>query len=354
MTSHVFLVGTSAPEMKGDGAPTLRRMWIRRRRALLVTPMLALAVVAACSSADPEPTRAAPETTSLDDLATPVGEGEGAIRVLAMRGDAEAGRSDPDADWISDYEVQTGCRATIVQTSPDGLELDTITSNEWDVASVSGDLVRALVEVDRVAAVDTDLLPNYRSLFPYLAGRPWNTLDGRVYGVPIGWRPGPTTGDSWTTIAAAALGLQASRPDLEITDPFALDPTQFDAAVDAARGLVGAPLPTGLARADAWTVSAGTKHRNCAYMWLDWMLSADTNAQVAEWRDLAPATRDACDLTIDPEYCTTTTGASDLDAGDRLRFWTTPLAECVDGRTDVVCADREDWDVAWAEISGPG
>src|SRR5262249_42704454 len=89
----------------------------------------------------------------------------------------------------------------------------------------------------------------------------WNTVDGVVYGVPHGWganllmfnedvvKPAPTSWgvvfdagspykgkvtayDSPIYIADAALYLMKHKPELKITDPYALDDTQFNAAVD--------------------------------------------------------------------------------------------------------------------------
>src|SRR5206468_8691260 len=52
---------------------------------------------------------------------------------------------------------------------------------------------------------------------------------------------------------------------------------------------------------DTWMVAAKAKHPNCAYKWLDWIVSPKINAQVAAWFGEAPANRKACD--IDAKTC---------------------------------------------------
>ena len=36
----------------------------------------------------------------------------------------------------------------------------------------------------------------------------------------------------------------------------------------------------------------------------------------------------------------------------KIWYWTTPIKECLDGRTDVECTDYQDWTDAWTEIKG--
>ena len=44
-------------------------------------------------------------------------------------------------------------------------------------------------------------------------------------------------------------------------------------------------------------VSSKTEHPNCAYAWLNHIISPEANAAVAEWFGEAPANEKACDLT---------------------------------------------------------
>jgi len=112
-----------------------------------------------------------------------------------------------------------------------------------------------------VAPVNTDLLKSYADIRPWLKDKPWNSVDGQMYGIPQGWganllmwrkdlvKPAPTSWgavfdenspyagkitayDSPIYIADAALYLMKSQPDLGIKNPYALDEDQLQAAVD--------------------------------------------------------------------------------------------------------------------------
>ena len=43
-------------------------------------------------------------------FAGPVGEGEGAVNILAWPGYVEDGSTDPAVDWVTPFEKQTGCK----------------------------------------------------------------------------------------------------------------------------------------------------------------------------------------------------------------------------------------------------
>ena len=73
------------------------------------------------------------------------------------------------------------------------------------------------------------------------------------------------------------------------------------------------------------------------------------NAQIDEYFGEAPANRKACDETADPEHCATF-HADDEDYFDQVWYWTTPIEQCLDGRTDVTCTDYAAWTRAWTEI----
>ena len=204
-----------------------------------------------------------------------------------------------------------------------------------------------------------------------------------------------TAYDSAIYIADAALYLMKTKPALGIKDPYALDTKQFDAAVallkaqnsdigeywsdylkeisafksgDSVIGTtwqvianlaqgekvkVDAVLPTEGATgwSDTWMVSAKAKHPNCAYKWLDWIVSPKVNAQVAEWFGEAPADSKSCDYTADKSFCTTY-HAADESYWKQIHFWNTPIPQCLDGRTDVKCVPYAKWVQAWTEIKG--
>ena len=125
----------------------------------------------------------------------------------------------------------------------------------------AGDATLRLIYGDNVQPVNTDLVPNYADIFPDLKMQKFNSVNGVAYGIPHGRganilmslssavQPAPTSWsavfdenspykgkvtayDSPTYIADAALYLMKTQPDLGITNPYALDDTQFQAAVD--------------------------------------------------------------------------------------------------------------------------
>ncbi|QWF79526.1 ABC transporter substrate-binding protein [Amycolatopsis sp. CA-230715] len=201
--------------------------------------------------------------------------------------------------------------------------------------------------------------------------------------------------DSPIYIADAALYLQKHQPELGIKDPYALDDKQFKAAVDLLKqqrplvneywsdylkesqalkngdGVVGtawqvtvnltksegAPvesvLPTEGATgwSDTWMVSAKSKHKTCAYKWMNHIISPKVNAQVAEYFGEAPGNAKACAETTDKKHCDTY-HAGDAEFAKKISYWTTPIAQCLDGRTDVKCKDYGEWTRAWTEIKG--
>ena len=62
--------------------------------------------------------------------------------------------------------------------------------------------------------------------------------------------------------------------------------------------------------------------------------SPEANAAVAEYFGEAPANAKACDLTADKGFCDTYHAADEAYA-DKIWYWTTPIEQCLDGRTDV-------------------
>ena len=116
-----------------------------------------------------------------------VGEGEGELNVLAWAGYAEDGSTDPKVDWVTPFEEETGCQVNnkVFDTSDEAVSL--MQSGEYDVVSASGDASLRLIAAGDVEPVNTDLVPNYADIWPFLKDRAWNTVDDVNYGVPHGW-----------------------------------------------------------------------------------------------------------------------------------------------------------------------
>ena len=192
--------------------------------------------------------------------AGPVGDGEGAINILAWPGYAENGSTDPAVDWVTPFETATGCKANIKTFGTSDEAVSLMQGGGYDVVSASGDATLRLIYGDLVQPVNTDLVPSYADIFEGLKNKTFNSVDGQMYGIPHGRganllaynpavvSPAPdswgavfdanspyagkvTAYDSPIYIADAALYLMKTKPELGIKDPYALDQTQFDAAI---------------------------------------------------------------------------------------------------------------------------
>jgi putative spermidine/putrescine transport system substrate-binding protein len=204
-----------------------------------------------------------------------------------------------------------------------------------------------------------------------------------------------TAYDAPIYIADAALYLMKTQPDLGITDPYSLDQDQFDAAVallKQQREMIGSywaaytdevssfgqgsnvigtawqinanlinlegkvkvesviPEEGATGWSDTWMIASKAAHPNCMYKWMDWITSPKVNAQVAEWFGEAPSQTLACDETSDATFCDTY-HALDADYASQIHYWTTPLADCLDGRGEI-CVDFAQWVQAWTDIKG--
>jgi putative spermidine/putrescine transport system substrate-binding protein len=199
-------------------------------------------------------------------------------------------------------------------------------------------------------------------------------------------------------IADAAVYLKATQPDLEITDPYRLTEEQFNAAVDLLKeqrpniakywdgttyatqvttfksgettvgtawpyqvNLMAAEKPPVSVTAvkptegttgwsDTWMISSKAANPNCMYLWMNYIISPEANAKVAEYFGEAPSNSKACDLTKDANHCDTY-HATDEAWWEDVYYWDTPTADCGDDRGEV-CTPYEDWQAAWAEIKG--
>jgi putative spermidine/putrescine transport system substrate-binding protein len=102
---------------------------------------------------------------------------------------------------------------------------------------------------------------------------------------------------------------------------------------------------------DTWMLSSKAQHPNCAYLFMNHIISPEANAMATEYFGEAPANQKACDLTANPDHCDIY-HATDEEYFANVYYWATPQAECLDGRTDVVCKDFSEWTAAWTEIQG--
>jgi putative spermidine/putrescine transport system substrate-binding protein len=205
-----------------------------------------------------------------------VGEGEGAVSIIAWAGYIEDGSTDPAYDWVTQFERDTGCEVSVkVAGTSDEMVSLMQEGSGFDLVTASGDSSLRLVFSGTVQEVNIDLIPSYSTVDERLQNAPWHTVDtdgdgeAEHYGVPYQWGSDvlmyntdvfPTPPESWSVvyepqmlsdersnegrieaydgpiaIASAAVYLKAIRPELGIEDPYALTREQFDAAVEVAR-----------------------------------------------------------------------------------------------------------------------
>ena len=175
-------------------------------------------------------------------------------------------------------------------------------------------------------------------------------------------------------IADAAQYLMAHKPELGITSPYELNEDQYKAALDLLRvqrtltsrywhdafiqmddfkneGMAASgswPFQVNLLQADkvpvastipsegatGWAdttmMEADAAHPNCAYMWMEHTLSSNLQSDLAAWFGANPSVPAACtDASgISTAASCAVNGMNDFD---KVRFWTTPVANCSQG-----------------------
>jgi putative spermidine/putrescine transport system substrate-binding protein len=352
-----------------------------------------------------------------------LGKGEGALNLIVWAGYAENGSNDKTVDWVNPFTKATGCKVNAKTAGTSDEMVSLMKTGGYDGVSASGDASLRLIYGGQAAPVNTDLVPNYKTISPFLKNQKWNSVNGTMYGVPHGWganvlaynpakvkKPtswsvvfeanSPYKGkitayDSPIYIADAAMYLMTKNPSLGIKNPYALDAKQLAAAVavlktqkkiigeywsdytksvqsfESTNTLLGSswqviantinggkkvkvestvPAEGATGWSDTWMVSSKAKHPNCMYQWMNWIASPKANAQVAEYFGEAPSQTLACQQTADKNFCSTY-HATDAAYAAKIWYWTTPTADCVDGRGKI-CTDYAKWTQAWTSVKG--
>ncbi len=213
-------------------------------------------------------------------------------------------------------------------------------------------------------------------------------------------------------IADAAVYLKVHDPSLGITNPYELDAKQFGAAVHllkqqrpnvgeywssatqqiqsygsgndyvgttwqyqyfalkakhipvaispASEGFVPTEGATGWS--DTWMLSSQAKHPVCMYKWMNWIISPQVNAEVAQFFGEAPAQSLACRpqtliaaakaIGVPPNtnFCNEYHAALP-SFWKRVYYWQTPTTNCGDSRGNK-CMNYNQWVNAWTTIKG--
>lgn len=203
-----------------------------------------------------------------------------------------------------------------------------------------------------------------------------------------------TAYDAPIYIADAAVYLMYHEPELGIENPYALDDTQLAAAVDLLKqqneiigeywadpvaqitSFVGGntvvgtswevlrkfadspnlkttlPIEGSTGWFDAWLLSTTSPNSACAYAWMDYTSQPDVNGAIAMNFGMAPANLAFCETSAEAQAHCDEFAAEDEAFFDRIWAWTTPIEQCIDGRTDVTCTSFQDWTNAWLTVKG--
>ncbi len=138
-------------------------------------PLTALAMVAsACGSGTPS------------GMATSLPDAEDELNLVIWTGYAEDGSSDPNYDWVTPFEDETGCQVNTTDGVDSTNMVSLMATGQYDGVSASGDATLRMISAGTVAPVNLDLIPNYENVFDALKNQPHNTVDGVSYGVPHG------------------------------------------------------------------------------------------------------------------------------------------------------------------------
>ncbi len=219
---------------------------------------------------------AAPAAGAMAGPLTELGEGEGEVAIVAWPGYIERGETDPNYDWVTDFEAETGCKVTVKSAATSDEMVALMNEGGFDLVTASGDASLRLVYGDRLQPVNPELIPSWDTIDPRLQNAPWHTVDKdgngtpEHYGTPYQWGSnvlmynteafGDTPPTSWNVVfeeqtlpdgqsnkgrvqaydgpiyvADAALYLMAHNPELGIKDPYDLNQEQFQAALELLR-----------------------------------------------------------------------------------------------------------------------
>jgi putative spermidine/putrescine transport system substrate-binding protein len=91
---------------------------------------------------------------------------------------------------------------------------------------------------------------------------------------------------------------------------------------------------------DSLMISANAKHPICAYKWLNYVTSPETQAKVAAVTTYSPANQKTCEV-VGPKDCKAL-HIRDQKYYETIKYWETPIAP----------TDYRQWSDAWAEVRG--
>jgi putative spermidine/putrescine transport system substrate-binding protein len=203
------------------------------------------------------------------EMLTKIGKAEGQVNIVAWPGYIERGETDPNFDWVTKFEKNSGCKVNIKSANTSDEMVALMNEGGFDLVTASGDASLRLVAGKRVQPINIELVPSWNTVDERLQNAPWHTVNGVHYGVPYMWGPNVLMYDtrafkqapkSWAVVyeettlddgksnkgrvqaydgpihvADAANYLMYHRKELGIKSPYELNEDQYKAALDLLR-----------------------------------------------------------------------------------------------------------------------
>ncbi|MET7334199.1 extracellular solute-binding protein [Nonomuraea sp. NPDC005650] len=364
----------------------------RRSRALALA---AVALVAGMGAARPTPVPTPTPTPT--PSAT---QSDGTLQILTYRGYAEYGGTSPKANWVGNFEKETGCRIAKLDTVQSAKEMEDLAGQRaYDVISAGPVLAAKLIEGKQAQPIDPAKVSGYDDIDKRF--RDMSTVSGKVYGVPYLWGyhefiydSTKAKGDLKQAFASGRVALRdspltiadAALADGSAKDPYELTKDQLDGAValleqskertywrspvDLVQGFAtgsldyaqatpyyrvllqkaGKPVKTLQTRettgwVDSWMLGANVPDTTCAYRWLNWVTAANAQRDAAAWAGLAPASAKACKGRA-KAVCELYGRGKKLD---RVAFAVRPPGDC--RAEDGECTDYLTWLDRWQKLA---
>src|SRR5262245_8086302 len=110
-----------------------------------------------------------------------VGNGEGALSIVAWAGYIERGETDPAYDWVTDFEKNTGCKVSVKTAATSDEMVALMNEGGFDLVTASGDASLRLISGGKVQEINTALVPSWGKVDPRLQNAPWHTVGGKHY-----------------------------------------------------------------------------------------------------------------------------------------------------------------------------
>ena len=126
----------------------------------LSTLFVVLSLVLSACSALPS---AIPNTGGMQQS---VGQGEGEVDIIAWAGYVERGATDPNYDWVTTFEKDTGCKVNVKVAATSDEMVALMNDGGFDLVTASGDASNRLISGHTVQEININLIPSWKNVDP--------------------------------------------------------------------------------------------------------------------------------------------------------------------------------------------